>query len=526
MAVVKIFCFDYCYCVKISKNGQRGIISLQKLVVPGVKVMEKAAKTKQELTAEIIVLKKRIRKLEQAGAKLRQAEARREAALELLQQERSLYQDMVNAQPAGIYRIRVFPKEKWKKDAWNVLESAPYSIELASERFCEILGITREIFESTPGIVEEMVHPEDKTEFARKNVEANAKLIPFQWEGRLCVGKKIVWVHFESLPRPVASGDVLWTGFLQDITDHKQAELQKEAAIEALRESEEKLRALSENLAGGMIYQIDSGVDGQKRQFTYLSPAISQLHGLNAEDVLRNPSLLYNQIDENHRAAIAEAEAHAYATKSKLDIDLPIRLSSGEIRWRRFVSYPHTNKSGSVIWDGIELDVTDRKQAEFQREAALQALHDSEERFKSIVTTSQEWIWAMDTERRHTFCNPAVEKILGYRPDEIIGRDIINLLHEEDLPGVREMLNRCLAQKTGWPNLVLRWKHKDGTYRYLESNAVPILDSMGNISGFQGSDRDITGRRQAEEALKKSAEKLRKEMRFNNLLFDNSPAFI
>ena len=120
---------------------------------------------------------------------------------------------MINTQPAGIYRIRVFPKRKWRQGAWNAPAAAPYSVELASERFCEILGITRDVFEHTPGIVEEMVHPEDRAEFARKNVEANTLLVPFQWEGRMHVGARTIWVHFESLPRPVANGDVIWTGF-------------------------------------------------------------------------------------------------------------------------------------------------------------------------------------------------------------------------------------------------------------------------------------------------------------------------
>ncbi len=108
-------------------------------------------------------------------------------------------------------------------------------MELASERFCEILGITRDVFEHTPGIIEEMVHPEDKAEFARKNVEANTLLVPFQWEGRMRVGARTIWAHFESLPRLIADGDVLWTGFLHDVTGRKVAE-------EALVRSEASLR--------------------------------------------------------------------------------------------------------------------------------------------------------------------------------------------------------------------------------------------------------------------------------------------
>jgi PAS domain S-box-containing protein len=72
---------------------------------------------------------------------------------------------------------------------------------------------------------------------------------------------------------------------------------------------------------------------------------------------------------------------------------------------------------------------------------------------------------------------------------------------------VRETFAQSVEQKKGWSNTVWRWKHKDGTIRYLESNAVPIFDSMGNVKGFQGTDRDITERKKSEEILAKSERK-------------------
>ena len=153
------------------------------------------------------------------------------------------------------------------------------------------------------------------------------------------------------------------------------------------------------------------------------------------------------------------------------------------------------------IW--IFHDITERKRAEY-------ALLASEERFKSLVTTSNEWIWAMDTAGIHTFCNPAVENILGYHPEEIVGHhDIGSFIHEDDLPKIKEHLKQCIMQKAGWSHITLRWKHKDGTYRYLESCATPVIDSTGALQGFQGSDRDVTIRQQAEDAIKKSEEQYR-----------------
>ena len=149
----------------------------------------------------------------------------------LFQLERESFLELINNQPAGIYRLRVFPREQWREDAWNKSELSPYSLELVNDRFCEILGITRPFFEANPGFLIDLIHPEDKAEFAHKNEEANAKLIPFQWEGRLIAGGKICWVHFESLPRPAANGDVLWMGILYDITERNQAEAKIKALL-------------------------------------------------------------------------------------------------------------------------------------------------------------------------------------------------------------------------------------------------------------------------------------------------------
>jgi PAS domain S-box-containing protein len=162
------------------------------------------------------------------------------------------------------------------------------------------------------------------------------------------------------------------------------------------------------------------------------------------------------------------------------------------------------DESGKIIGLlAINTDITEHKKTE----AALQA---SEARFKSIVATSQEWIWAIDTQGVHTYSNSTIEKILGFTPDEIVRHGAArSLVAEEDIPKMTEMLVRAIEQKKGWSNLVLRWKHKDGTYRYLESNAVPIFDNAGVLKGFQGSDRDITQRIYAEQSLRESANQYR-----------------
>jgi PAS domain S-box-containing protein len=115
-----------------------------------------------------------------------------------------------------------------------------------------------------------------------------------------------------------------------------------------------------------------------------------------------------------------------------------------------------------------------------------------------------DWIWAIDLSDRHTYSNHMVTKILGYTPEEFVGKDYLSFLLKEDREKLTYVFPRYITEKRGWKGLVLRWRHKDGTCRYLESNAKPIINSSGEVVGFSGVDRDITENKLAENKQKES----------------------
>ena len=127
-----------------------------------------------------------------------------------------------------------------------------------------------------------------------------------------------------------------------------------------------------------------------------------------------------------------------------------------------------------------------------------------EEMYRSIVETTNEWIWATDSAGKLTYSNPAVEPILGYRPDELVEKDSLVLVHAEDRHQFAQLRSGLKAQNSGWAGLVLRWRHKDGHYCFLESNAVPVRGDDGQLVGYRGSDRDITERKRMEQELAKA----------------------
>ena len=243
----------------------------------------------------------------------------RKMAEQSLQQERDLSLDILKAQPAGIYRIRVFAPETWKNDAWRNSGNAPYAMELITDSYCNILGITKEAYEHNPGILLDMVHPDDKEGFAKMNEDANENLNKFVWEGRLLVNGVIRWVVFQSLPRPLENGDVLWTGALMDITDRKKVEEEK-YTLEQQFQHTQKLESLGV-LSGGIAHDFNNVLT-----IIMVNCSLAKLHKENAGKYIP-------EIEKaSQRAAELCRQMLAYAGKAqfvKANVDL--RLMVGEM---------------------------------------------------------------------------------------------------------------------------------------------------------------------------------------------------
>ncbi|HPV03894.1 MAG TPA: response regulator [Myxococcota bacterium] len=141
---------------------------------------------------------------------------------------------------------------------------------------------------------------------------------------------------------------------------------------ESCRESEEQLAALADNLAGGMVYQIDSGPDGTQRRLTYVSRGVETLHELTREDVGDNPLFIYQSIRPDYRQMVVDREEEAIRLMKRFYLEAPVILPSGRQAWRSFSAAPRRLSSGHVVWDAIELDVTDRRKAQ-DEQASLEA---------------------------------------------------------------------------------------------------------------------------------------------------------
>jgi len=137
------------------------------------------------------------------------------------------------------------------------------------------------------------------------------------------------------------------------------------------------------------------------------------------------------------------------------------------------------------------------------RRAAEQAQRISEERFRSIAEATQDWIWEIDAGGSYGYCSAAAEAILGWRPDELIGRNALQQVHPHSRDRFAGLMRAAAAESRGWRELNLRLVCKDGSTRWVECNALPLLDGAGALTGWRGVARDISERIEHEDRIKR-----------------------
>lgn len=154
-------------------------------------------------------------------------------------------------------------------------------------------------------------------------------------------------------------------------------------------------------------------------------------------------------------------------------------------------------------------EILEKQRLVKEKRQAEEALRQSEKRFGDIADNALVWIWEVDPNGRYTYANPMAEKILGYKPEEILEKHFYDLFHPEDREELKKAAFDAFARKTSFREFINRNVHKSGKTVWLSTSGVPMLDEKGNLIGYRGADTDITERKQAEGALRASEEKYR-----------------
>jgi len=139
-----------------------------------------------------------------------------------------------------------------------------------------------------------------------------------------------------------------------------------------------------------------------------------------------------------------------------------------------------------------------------ERARTEEELRRSDDKFRGLVEASSDLIWEMDESARYTYVCPIVREILGYEPAEVLGNSPWDFMQPEEAERVKKEFASIMEGRIAFSLLEKTKIRKNGSTVVLETNGVPVFSPTGLFSGYRGMDRDITGKKLSEEALKKS----------------------
>ncbi len=329
--------------------------------------------------------------------------------------------------------------------------------------------------------------PMSPEEYASSRAIAEKTVVSGVETGVVKEDGSVIWTSVSAAP---LEGDELSAVIVTtDITGRKRAET-------ALRESEKRYRSLFEGVPLGLYRTTPSG------QILDINPALVRVLGYpDRESLLAvSVSALYkNPGDRNQWLALIEREGIVH------DFEVQFRTYDGTIIWVRDTGEAVRDDSGQVLYyDGYVEDITGRKQAEA-------ALRESEERYRLLAENTSDTIWMMDLDGTFIYHSPAVEKLCGYTPEEANRIPLDQSFTPASLSYIREIFseegNKPVSERWGDRIIELELLKKDGFTIWTDVSVRAVRDAKGNVTHLQGSTRDITKRKRAEERLAKLNER-------------------
>lgn len=366
-----------------------------------------------------------------------------------------------------------------------------------SPRFKALLGFAEDEFPNVLSSWESRLHPDDR---ARVLDAAFTHLLgkgPYEVEYRLLAKSgEYRWY--------VSRGQATWNekgrpfrmaGSFSDVTERKRAEA-------ARRESEERFRAAFAQASVGISITDVAGVIRE------VNDALCQITGYSKPELL---AMSFQSL--THPDDLAE------------NMELMHRLVTGEIPsfalQKRYI-----RKNGGVVWVTVNVSLTrdaDGKPLQFvalveditERKRADEALRASQEQYRLLVDSAMDIIYQTDAQGRFTFMNPTATRVTQYAEQELLGHRFIEFIRPDARPSAERFYGKQFVRKTPTTYYEFPLIRKDGSEAWIGQNVQVLLDG-DRVVGFQAVARDITERKQTEEALRQSEERWK-------ILFESAP---
>ncbi|HKG26029.1 MAG TPA: PAS domain S-box protein, partial [Thermomicrobiales bacterium] len=337
-----------------------------------------------------------------------------------------------------------------------------------------------------------LVHPEDQELVRRADAVSICNGADYEVEFRVIHPEtgEVRWLAGKG--RPAERGErgeaIRLIGVTMDITARKRHEeerlrlAQTEAARVQAEEAERRITDTLERITAAFIALDPDG------RLTYLNARAGELLRLPREQLIGRD--FWDVLHDVAGADFTTRLRSAATAPEAVEFDA---LSPVLNRWLEVHAYPAP--------EGLSIylqDVTERHQAE-------EELRQSEERFRALVQNASDVIVIVDRAGVVRYASPAMERIIGVAPEEVVGSDNLFRAHPDDARRLRRAFVRSARTRRVMPPIELRFRHRDGTWRWLEVTATNLFDEPG-IEGIVANCRDVTERKKVEDDLRFLAE--------------------
>jgi PAS domain S-box-containing protein len=370
-----------------------------------------------------------------------------------------------------------------------------------NRKLCDIVGYSPD--ELLARTFQDITHPDDlEADLAQVRRLLAGEIATYSMEKRYFrKDGSLVWINLTvSLVRTPGGQPKYFISVVEDITEQKQVR-------DALRESEERLRTLSNNLPHGAIYQVVADSQGGRR-FLYISAGVERLLGVTPQEAMADAAALYGLIHQEDGPRLAAAEEAAVLDLTLFDCEFRSRTRSGDLRWLHCRSAPRPLPSGDFVWEGVMLDATARKNAEADL-ARLAAESEKRRRlYEAALSNTPDLVYVFDLDHRFICANEGLLRMWGKTWDEAIGKTCLELGYEA---WHAAMHDREIEQVIATRQPVKGEVPFTGTFgrRIYEYILVPVVRENGEVEAVAGTTRDVTERKALEGRLRDQAEQLR-----------------
>ena len=371
-----------------------------------------------------------------------------------------------------------------------------------SDQVYDIFGIDMQVEKSNIDLTLQLVHPDDK-ELVDRNLEmAIRDEKEYDIDHRkIRPDGQIIWVHSQAeLTRDADGNPENLLGTVVDITERKRAQSQRDASLEALAAERNLLRTLIDTIPDFIF------VKDRESRFLVGNIAMARLVGTPTPDDLlaKRDTDFYSE----EMAARYYADDQEVMTTGQplIGHEEPGADREGNRRWLSTSKAPLRDAAGEVVGVvGIGRDITERVQAESQRDASQEALRRSRDEWTSTFDAMSDWVSLLDLEARILRTNAAGEDLAGVPLAEMVGQTCCKLVHgtDEPIPGCpfQKML-RTHQRET------VELQPLDGD-RWLMITVDPVMDDDGKLIRAVHIVRDVTERKRVESQRDASLEALR-----------------